>query len=137
MHTTKMKIKPYNSPAIPAIGVSRCSVTFGGRSTPVLWYIISEDCEPVLSGLKAEQLGIIQFQKKPQVFQPINMIQEECDKSAIQDILKDVPGIFNGVGKLKNDSVKLHVNEDVKPVVAHQRPIPYDLKQRVGDVIRK
>ena len=135
MHDTKLKIKPYNSPVIPALGVARCSVTFGGRSTPVLWYIIDDNCEPVLSGPKAEQLGIITFQKKPEVFKPINMIHGECKKAAVQDILKEYPSAFTGIGKMKDYAVKLHVNNDVKPVVAHQRPIPYHLKQRVNDVI--
>ena len=37
---SKLKIKPYNSPAIPVYGEARCSVTFGPTSVPVVWHVI-------------------------------------------------------------------------------------------------
>ena len=48
---SRIKIKPYNSTPIPVFGVSRCAVTFGMRSVPVLWHIIEGSCE----------LGILKF----------------------------------------------------------------------------
>ena len=54
MSPSKVRIKPYKSPVIPAIGESRCSVSFGERSVPVVWHILREECEPVLSGVQAK-----------------------------------------------------------------------------------
>ena len=77
MVLTKVKIKPYKSKVIPAVGERRCAVSFGERSVPVVWYIIKEAYEPVLSGPKAKQLGIISFQPTPDQFMPVNIIRVE------------------------------------------------------------
>ena len=66
------------------------------------------------------------------------MINKELDqqtKSDMQSILKDFPENFNGLGKLKNHQVKLHVDEKVKPVNVPQRPIPYHLRERAQKAI--
>ena len=42
---------------------------------------------------------------------------------------------FQGIGKLKNHSVKLHVNTEVKPIATPPRSVPYHLKERVSRVI--
>ena len=47
---TSVKIKPYNSPPVAAMGMARCSVTFGNTSILVCWYILEGSCEPILSG---------------------------------------------------------------------------------------
>ena len=83
-------------------------MSFGNRSIPVLWYIINENCEPVLAGIPSKQLGIIAFQSRPEVFMPINMIRS-ADKQGLQEILKGYPECFTGIGKLSNYQVKLHV----------------------------
>ena len=75
MVPTTTKIKPYNSPTIPVIGIAKCDVTFGSTSIPVDWHIIDTPCEPVLAGQSAVQLGIIQFDPQPEVYQPVQMIQ--------------------------------------------------------------
>jgi hypothetical protein len=51
------------------------AVTFGSTSSPVDWHIIDTPCEPVLAGQSAVQLGIIQFDPQPEVYQPVQMIQ--------------------------------------------------------------
>ena len=132
MTDTNIRIKPYKSQVIPAIGESRCSVTFGDRSVPVLWYIIKETCEPVLSGNKARQLGIIKFQPSPDTFTPVNMIELE-DKQGIQNVLTSYPHTFQGIGKLKDYQVKLHLDHNLKPIAEPPRRIPYNLKSRVDE----
>ena len=77
MTSTHVKIKPYKSKVIPAFGESRCAVSFGSRSVLVVWHIIKEDCEPVLAGISAKQLGIIKFQPRPEPFMPVNMIKND------------------------------------------------------------
>ena len=62
---SQVKIKPYKSELIPTVGASRCSVSFASTSVPVIWHIIKEDCEPVLAGMQAKQLGIIKFNAAP------------------------------------------------------------------------
>ena len=123
MTKTKVKIKPYKGKVIPAIG----------ESLPVLWYIIKEKREPVLSGWKAKQLGIIQFQPMPEAFMPIRIKLE--NKQDMQSILCRYPQNFKGIGKLRGYSVKSHVDPQVKPVAEPLKRIPYHLKDRVEEAV--
>lgn len=136
MVNTNTKIKPYNSATIPVVGISKCAVSFGNSSVPVDWHIINSPCEPVLAGQTARHLGIIKFEKKPDVFQPVRMIQSD-EKEALQDILKNYPENFVGLGRLRNHQVKLHVDQTIKPIAAPARSIPYHLKERVEQVIEE
>ena len=62
----------------------------------------------------------------------------QCSKKeALQDILKKYPQNFEGLGKLKNHQVKLHVDPSVKPVASPARPVPYHLKERIRTEIDK
>ena len=133
MYSSNTKIKPYNSPPIPILGIARCAVTFGTTSVPVQWHIIEGSCEPVLSGKCAEQLGIIKFNSKPAVYQPIAMIT--TGKDDLQEILKQYPQNFTGLGKMRDHQVKMHVDKSIKPIASPPRATPYHLQERVNTAI--
>ena len=119
-------------------GEVRCAVTFGSTSILVIWYVISGNCEPVLSGNAALQLGIIQSNKNPETFQPLRVINNEIvNKEKMQDILAQYPHNFSGLGKLKGYTVKLHVNKEIKPVKVPSHSFPYHLQERAQKVIYK
>ena len=81
---SKIKIKPYNSDPIKVYGEARCAVTYGSTSVSVLWHVISGSSEPILSGNASLQLGIIEFKKPDDVFEPILLIEaDEKDPSKI------------------------------------------------------
>ena len=115
MIPSKVRIKPYKSTPIPVHGQARCAVTFGQTSFPVVWHIMSGSCEQILAGKVALQLGIIDFNSKPEAFQPVLMIESES-KGNLQEILMKYPQNFNGVGKL-------HVNKDIKPAIRSSKII--------------
>ena len=134
------KLKPYQSQPIPVYGIARCAVSFGMTSVPVEWHIISGSCEPILSGDKALQLGIIQFTPKADVFEPILMVDrqlQEDAQEAMQKILSEFPQNFSGLGKLHKHQVQLHIDPTVKPVNVPPRTVPYHLKERVDRVINE
>ena len=134
---TTTKIKPYKSPTMPVTGIGKCAVTFGSTSIPMVWHIIDKPCEPVLAGQSAVQLGIIQFDAKPEVYQPVQMTQ--CTrKEALQDILKKYPQNFEGLDKLQDHQVKLHVDPRVKPVASPARRVAQEIDKMIAqDVIEK
>ena len=142
MQSSKIKIKPYNSEPIKVRGASRCAVTFGTRSIPVIWYIVDGLCEPILGGNSAVQLGIVQFNKQPDVLMPVHMIDSRCQvsiKNEIQNILANYKGNFKteGFGKLKDYQVKFHEDKTIKPIVTPPRPTAYHLEERVNEEIQK
>ena len=50
----------------------------------------------------------------------------------IQDIINKYSTVFEGQGKLNNKQIKLHVRDDVNPVMQPQRRIPYHIRQDVS-----
>ena len=137
MSSTNLKIKPYKSKSIPAIGVSQCSVSFGDRTVPVQWYIIEEPCESILCGTKASQLDIVKFNWTPNVLMPVKIIEltDNTLKGNLQEIIGSKAPVFKGIGKLKDYTVKLRYDSSVKPVAEPPRRIPYHLKSRVEETI--
>ncbi|ESP03022.1 hypothetical protein LOTGIDRAFT_156980 [Lottia gigantea] len=132
--SSKVRIKPYMSNPIAVHGNAICSVTFGSISVPVEWHVISGFCEPILSGDKALQLGIINFSPKAETFFPIHSMDKTADdvsKISLQKILTHYPENFTGLGKLRHHQVKLHFDANVKPVNVPPRPVAYHLKERV------
>ena len=98
MVPTQTKIKRYKSTVIKVQGIAKCAVTFGQNPVPVEWHILSGYCEPILSGVRAQQLDIIQFSAKPNTYQPTMMINkylEDHKKSDIQSILIYFPENFS------------------------------------------
>ena len=136
MVPSKTKLKPFNSDPIKVEGQAICAVTFGSNSVPVKWHIISTDCEPILAGSSAIALGIITFNQKRGTISPINMINTDY-KGQIQSCLAEYHHNFQGIGKLKNHKIKLHVNEDIKPVATPPRSMPYHLKDQATRAIQE
>ena len=131
---SKIKIKPYNSDPIKVYGEARCAVTYGSTSVSVLWHVISGSSEPILSGNASLQLGIIEFKKPDDVFEPILLIEAD-EKEELQQILARYPHNFSGLGKLKNYQAKLHVDKEVKPVNVPAHSFPYHLQARAQAAI--
>lgn len=55
--------------------------------------------------------------------------------SIINTIKNKHPELLEGVGKLKNFQVKLHINEDIQPVAQKHRRIPFHLRKTVENEI--
>ena len=49
------------------------------------------------------------------------------------DIKQKFPRCFQGIGKLKNFELKIHIDPSVKPVAQSQRRIPFGLRKKVED----
>ena len=138
MCDTKVKIKPYKSSTIPTVGVSTCGVSFGDRIVPVQWYIIKDSCEPILAGGMARNLGIIEFNRAPDVLMPVNMIKLTNHelKSELQNAIASMPELFDGVGCLRGHEVKLPVDPSIKPVAEPPRRVHYHLQSRVAEAVQ-
>ena len=55
-----------------------------------------------------------------------------CDfMNTVTDIVKKHEEIFEGVGKLKDFQLQLHVNDNIKPVAQLARRIPYAMRKKV------
>ena len=50
----------------------------------------------------------------------------------IQEIINKYSTVFEGQGKLNNKQIKLHIRDDVNPVMQPHRRIPYHVRQDVS-----
>ena len=55
----------------------------------------------------------------------------------IREIIQEYQSVFQGEGKLKNTQVKLHIKDNVQPVMQPQRRIPYHLRKAVSKELEK
>ena len=60
-----------------------------------------------------------------------------CTVTSSETIMSDYKEIFEGVGKLKDYQVKLHVNPDVPPVAQPVRRTPFSLRDKVKEKIEE
>ena len=63
-----------------------------------------------------------------------NPLAESCNAVGCpfaESLKAKFPGVFNGVGRLKNYQLKLHIDPQVTPVVQTMRRIPFSLKDKV------
>ena len=66
-----------------------------------------------------------------------NSIIPQSDDSRITELVTKYQNVFIGEGKLKDQQVRLHVREDIKPVLQPQRRIPYHLRKAVTNELEK
>ena len=55
----------------------------------------------------------------------LGILQIANAASVERRVLQNYPSLFSGLGKMKNVQVKLHINENVKPMHQSQRHIPF------------
>ena len=81
--------------------------------------VIDGEGEALLGRETALQLGLLKLGA------PVYTVQSK------EVIMSDYKGVFDGVGKLKDYQVKLHVNPDVPPVAQPVRRTPFSLRDNV------
>ena len=129
------KLRPYGSKSLKVCGVYTGQIEFGDRSVEAEIFIVRLTLESLMSGITAEELGIISFHA-------VNRIEEEPDEEANQMPVSDDPVInsyltkfhrrFKDIGKC-DKVITLHQNENPKPFIQPQRPIPFHLRKRFDD----
>ena len=54
----------------------------------------------------------------------------------VPGFLKDFPHLLNGMGEYKGETVRIHVDESVRPVAKPHRHIPFHVRKQVEDKLR-
>jgi transposase InsO family protein len=93
--------------------------------------VIKGEGKSLLGRRTAERLGVLRIGPS----ESINLVSEN------EDITGKFENVFKGVGKLKGQKVKLHIDPKVRPVAQPLRKIPYGLRDKVdeqiGDLLEK
>lgn len=86
--------------------------------TNATFYVVTGNDDSLLCYDTCVELGLI-----PE----INSVQNSV-KNSLKEQYSD---LFTGIGKLKDREIKLHIDENVQPVVQPHRRIPFHLRQKV------
>ena len=88
------------------------------------FYIISGDYDSLLSYDTSVQLELV-----PE----INSVtaKSEISSRKVDNLVKQNSVLFQGIGKLKDREIKLHIYESVQPVAQPHRRIPFHLREKV------
>ena len=123
LRRTSMKIYAYKAEKpVELMGELEATLTAGNknRSTIEKIYVTADgDQEGILSYKAAVRLKLIRLDAEVQT---INKIEE----------LKPKP-----IGKIRGVQVKLHIDPDIKPVALPHRRIPYHLREKVEEEIKR
>jgi hypothetical protein len=82
--------------------------------------------EPLLSYKTAQELGMVTV---------ANIV--ETEPSTVEELLGKFSDTFEGIGKMKGVKVDLNMDTDVKPVAQPLRRIPFSVRPKIGEEVRK
>ncbi|MCG8094404.1 MAG: DDE-type integrase/transposase/recombinase [Candidatus Thiodiazotropha endolucinida] len=112
---------------LPIIGKVNTTVETHRKITTADFYIIRGNNDSLLSYDTSVQLELIPEINSVQV--PSS--QSEQLNGHTEKLVKQYSGLFEGIGKLKNRQIKLHIDDSVPPVAQHHRRIPFHLREKV------
>ncbi|XP_064469786.1 uncharacterized protein K02A2.6-like [Ornithodoros turicata] len=131
--TTSTQYFAYGSHAnLPIIGKFKTEIHVGDKRQPAEVAVVNKVAENIIGYETADVLGIIKI--------TLNINAEQT-----LDPQEEFPQLFQGMGKLKDLQVHLHVDPSVTPVAQHRR-IPLHIRKAVeeklkeledGDIIEK
>ena len=107
------------------LGTFSALVRVEGKETEAEFVVINGEGAALLGRETAIQLGVLKSGTRI------------CTVTSSEKIMSDYKEIFEGVGKLKDYQVKLHVNPDVPPVAQPVRRTPFSLRDKVKEKIEE
>ena len=107
------------------LGTFSALVRVEGKEIEAEFVVINGEGAALLGRETAIQLGVLKLG---------SLI---CTVTSSETIMSDYKEIFEGVGKLKDYQVKLHVNPDVPPVAQPVRRTPFSLRDKVKEKIEE
>ena len=106
---------------LKVIGTFTTDLSLGSKSVSAEVSVIKGQGEPLLGRESALELDFLKLQV------PLNCVAR-VDHSELTTRFKDV---FIGIGKLKDFQLKLHIDEQVQPVVQPLRHPAFSLKEKI------
>ncbi|XP_022784883.1 uncharacterized protein K02A2.6-like [Stylophora pistillata] len=114
----KKKLYGYGSSVpLKVIGCFEARVVVGDKVCEAEFVVIDGTKQPLLGRGRAIKLGVLQIGSS------INSVSS--------DIVEEFKDCFRGVGKLKGYQLKLHIKENVAPVVQPLRRPPFNLRDKI------
>ena len=84
----------------------------------------------LISVTTAQDLGLVSLPVH------LNKLSETNDKK-LDSIINKHSNVFNGLGKLKRETVKLNIDKNQTPRAQRQRRIPYHIRDKVQTALKQ
>jgi hypothetical protein len=127
------KINPYGGgPALRPLGTFKAIVMCAENEKwcEDIFYVLPGKYGCLLSVTASQKLSLVKIADHVVNSTNVNVKTSSHDGS---QLFEKYPQVCDGVGKMKNLSVKLHINENVVPVAQRHRRVPFHLRQKVED----
>ena len=124
---SRVKIYAYSSKTpLPVKGIFKANVSTSQLQTQADFVVVENLHAGSLLGKKtATDLGLLRV--GPEYLSMVN----QSVGTAVHAIVNKHDAVFNGVGKLKDYQLKVHLNPDITPVAQRQRRLPFHVRKDV------
>ena len=125
-------ILPYQSDPIHITKKVFVTVCSGTKTENAEFLVLPGSAVPLIGRSLATKLNLIRLGPPTSISaDSTNVLTHTAS------VLKQYPGITNGIGKLKDFQVKLHIDDTVAPVAHQHSRVPFHLREKVAEEVDK
>ena len=137
LHPTKIKAYPFTSKQpVEFKGKFETMVESKSKYCITTFYVMHEkDIGCLLSGSTAQELGVVKFNLNTIADKTGSLVNTK--DHVVQRIIQEYKEVFTGLGKLKNNAVKLNIDKEAIPQAQPQRRIPFHIRKKVKHAVQE
>ena len=115
---------------LPIKGKFTGTIETSNKITTAMFYVINGNYDSLISYETSVELGLV-----PE----INSVTSNSvkDSGNVKNLINEYSGLFEGIGKLKDKEIKLHIDESVPPVAQPHRRIPFHMREKVEKELQR
>ncbi|KAK3705569.1 hypothetical protein QZH41_000258 [Actinostola sp. cb2023] len=127
---TSMEIYGYQSKEpLHVLGKLRTTVESKIKIIEDKLYVVKASCGSLLSWKASHDLSLLQ------TVQQVTENSKPTEKPT--ELIDEYEGLFQGLGKLKNYQIKLHIDESVPPVAQPHRRVPFHVRKQLEEQLKR
>ncbi|XP_064462820.1 uncharacterized protein K02A2.6-like [Ornithodoros turicata] len=127
---TSAKVFPYGmEQPLPLIGKFTAPVTKGDRQVQADFHVMKGKSVSLLGKQTSIDLKLVVL--------PQDRLEVRLGKARMENVIATNAEVFEGLGKLKDYKLKIHVDESVVPVAQPHRRIPFQLRKKVEEELQR
>ena len=111
---------------LPILGEIKAKVYVGNAQTTTTVSVVDGNAGNLLSFTTSSELGLIKI---------TNSMNIVSLPTRTGDLLAGYDDLFSGIGKAKNEQIKLHIDNSVQPKIQKHRRIPFHVRKDVDAAI--